>query len=560
MSERTEVATRMAEAANLWLADLDDEQRARRVGLPGRRRAPAVVLHTDRPRRPDDRRDAPRPAAGGDAAAAQRPVRAPAYVTASTVMGLENVLDEVERFRQSFGRERGRDPGMYYVRVFGEPGAGATWGWRFGGHHVSVNHTIVDGELAASTPCFLGADPASSPLLGPHLLRPLAGAEDLGRELVTSLDDGQLDRALLAPVAPVDLVTANRSRVVARRSPTAAAGHLPRPPRHRRGDRMAAGQAAMEAAVGLTPGHLDALALSAEAEGPAAPPTSGPAQRDLLRALLDVYVRRVPDELADAESARYAADDALDELAFGWAGGLLPGEPHYYRVQGRGLLAEYDNTQRGVNHVHTVWRHLDADFGGDVLAAPLRPRPLTCVTSTGPSGSDACWRATTSRRPRRPSSRSPVTSSGCTPPIRRPSSCRSAPASNRSRSPTWRMRCTSDRTLLRMLAMRRTMFVAPLDLAAVMDAACTRALVPGERRKLVALLEAAAVTDDAEAWIDRVGAETLAALHAGGPQPASQLTKVVPDLARQLTMATGTAYEGTIGVSTRILFLLATRG
>ena len=95
----------------------------------------------------------------------------------------------------------------------------------------------------------------------------------------------------------------------------------------------------------------------------------GPAQRDLLRALLDVYVRRVPDELADAESAKYASDDALDELAFGWAGGLAPGEPHYYRVQGGRLLAEYDNTQRGVNHVHTVWRDLGADFGGDVLAA-----------------------------------------------------------------------------------------------------------------------------------------------------------------------------------------------
>ena len=156
-----------------------------------------------------------------------------AYVTATTVMGLENVLDDVERFRQGFGRERGRDPGMYYVRVFGTPGPGATWGWRFGGHHVSVNHTIVDGELAASTPCFLGADPAESPLLGPHLLRPLAGAEDLGRELVRSLDAAQLDRALLAPVAPVDLVSANRPRVSPGRPAVAAANDLPRPARPR---------------------------------------------------------------------------------------------------------------------------------------------------------------------------------------------------------------------------------------------------------------------------------------------------------------------------------------
>ena len=92
------------------------------------------------------------------------------------------------------------------------------------------------------------------------------------------------------------------------------------------------------------------------------------AQRDLLRQLLDVYVRRVPDELADQESAKYASDGDLDTLSFAWAGALEPGQPHYYRVQGTRLLAEYDNTQRGVNHVHTVWRDLDDDFGVDTLA------------------------------------------------------------------------------------------------------------------------------------------------------------------------------------------------
>ena len=75
------------------------------------------------------------------------------------------------------------------------------------------------------------------------------------------------------------------------------------------------------------------------------------------------------------------------------------------------------------------------------------------------------------------------------------------------------------RTLLRMLAMRRTMFVVPLDLAAVMNASCTRALVAGERRKLVAMLEEGAVTDDVEAWIERVGEETVAALRTHGAAP-----------------------------------------
>lgn len=358
----------MAEAAAAWLDTLTDDQR----------QVAAWDFPADDERRqwfytPTDHGGltlgAMRPA---QQQAAMRLLRSglsrPAYVTAVTIIGLENVLDEVEHFGASFGRERGRDPGMYYVRVFGAPAPGATWGWRFGGHHVSVNHTIVDGVLASSTPCFLGADPAASPLLGPHLLRPLAGAEDLGRELVLSLDDGQLDRALLSPVAPVDIVTGNRARAGAGDRPLPLQGVFRGALSGPLGERLAAGQAAMEHAAGLRAEHLDALALTAEPKGVRAAELR-PRQREILRALLDVYVGRLPDELADAELAKYASADALDELAFGWAGGLLPGEPHYYRVQGHRLLAEYDNTQRGVNHIHTVWRDLDTDFGGDVLAA-----------------------------------------------------------------------------------------------------------------------------------------------------------------------------------------------
>ena len=246
------------------------------------------------------------------------------YVTAATIVGLENVLDAVEGWKPSSDREQRRDLGLYYVRVFGAPSPGGDWGWRFGGHHVSVHHTIVDGEVVSSTPCFLGANPASSPLLGPHPLRPLAGAEDLGRELVRSLDEAQLARALVSPVAPDDLLT--RNQPVVDRSLLDPADGLP----------------------------ATALALG---------------QRELLRALLDTYVQRIPDDLADAEAARYASDGALDELSFAWAGGTEPGQPHYYRVLGGDLLAEYDNTETGANHVHSVWRDLRTDFGGDVLAA-----------------------------------------------------------------------------------------------------------------------------------------------------------------------------------------------
>ena len=288
-----------------------------------------------------------------------------AYVTVSTIMGLDNVLDEVEGWSAGWGRERGRDPGRYYLRIFGEPAAAGTWGWRFGGHHVSINHTVVDGRLAAVTPCFLGADPASSPLLGPHPLRPLAGAEDLGRQLVRSLDEAQRAAAVLSPVAPVDIVGANRPRL--------GEGDLPLPLadvwRGRftgaLGDRVAAIQDQMERTAGLTPAHLDAVRLSLTPKGVPAGSLRAD-QQEILRALLDVYVHRVPDAVADAEGAKYEGS-RLERLAFAWAGGTEPGQGHYYRVQGPRLLLEYDNTQRRANHVHTVWRDPEGDFGDDVL-------------------------------------------------------------------------------------------------------------------------------------------------------------------------------------------------
>src|SRR4051794_19480485 len=100
------------------------------------------------------------------------------FVTVTTIMGWENVLDLVEDFGQDWGRERTRDPGLYYLRVFGDPRRDTTWAWRFGGHHVSLNYLVVDGEVRAVTPCFVGADPASAPALGGATIRPLARVED----------------------------------------------------------------------------------------------------------------------------------------------------------------------------------------------------------------------------------------------------------------------------------------------------------------------------------------------------------------------------------------------
>lgn len=287
------------------------------------------------------------------------------YVTMSTIMGLENVLDHVEGWTQHFGRLRGRDPQQYRIAVFGQPGPAGRWGWRFGGHHVSISIAVADGSIVGMTPLFLGADPASSPLLGPHPLRPLAGAEDLGRELVRSLSADQLPLARLSAVAPTDLVTGNRTTI------TDGDRMLPLPEvwrgqlEERLHRAMVAAQAAADAKAGITDRHLDALAFSNTPKGLRVGAMTE-AQREIAIALLGVYLDRIPSDLADDEQGRALA--GLEDLHFVWAGGVEVGEPHYYRLQGTELLVEYDNTQRDANHVHTVWRDLRRDFGGDPLA------------------------------------------------------------------------------------------------------------------------------------------------------------------------------------------------
>jgi Protein of unknown function (DUF3500) len=297
-----------------------------------------------------------------------------AYVTVSTIIGLENVLDELEGWTASWGRERGRDSGLYYLRIFGDPlseaADGKSWSWRFGGHHVSINHTIVNGAVAAVTPCFLGADPASSPLLGTHPLRPLAGAEDLGRELVLSLTDAQRAIAVVSPIAPVDLVGANRSLLEEGALPQPLAdiwrGHFTGV----LGERVITMQDGLERAVGTQPQHNEAVRYSSAAKGLVASALTTP-QQQILRALLDVYLRRMPDALAEIEVAKFAGDH-LNPLTFLWAGSFEPGVAHYYRIQGPRLVVEYDNAARTANHVHTVWRDPEGDFGRDTLADHYR--------------------------------------------------------------------------------------------------------------------------------------------------------------------------------------------
>ena len=117
-----------------------------------------------------------------------------------------------------------------------------------------------------------------------------------------------------------------------------------------------------------------------------------------------------------------------------------------------------------------------------------------------------------------------------------------------------------NKTLVRMLGMRRTLFVVTRDTAGIMDAACTKLLVPQQRRRLIRWIEDQGIAKDGGLWIDGVSERTLAALRERGEAAAVDLSKDIPELALKLRFDTDSTWAREVGMSTRILFLLATEG
>jgi hypothetical protein len=218
-----------------------------------------------------------------------------------------------------------RDPELYYFTVFGTPSEQGAWGWRYEGHHASLNWTVVDGRLVATTPQFLGANPADvrdGPQKG---TRALAAEEDLGRAFVKSLSADQGAQAVLSKDAPRDILTG------------------------------ASRQAAIQEDRGISYAKLT------------------PEQQGLLLSLIQEYASAQTPAVAQARLARVKAD--LPAIKFAWMGGLGKGQGHYYRIQGSTFLIEYDNTQNNANHIHCVWREFKGDWGRDLLTEHYRTAP-----------------------------------------------------------------------------------------------------------------------------------------------------------------------------------------
>jgi hypothetical protein len=273
----------------------------------------------------------------------------PAYAQAVSIMAFENVLRELNGSRERMGlvASEVRHPGKYQFSFFGEPQAEQTWAWRMVGHHVALNFTIVDGTYVAPTPLLFGAEPAQF-----GVFKPLVEDEDRGFALLDALDASQRAQAIIHDVAPPDFVT----RVV-----------------RKLGDEELPGDHELGFDHYVISDHDREMLkwIRHQARGlPGSAMTS--AQFDLFRDLLTAYVNRLPPEAA-AQHLDRLAGAGLEQFTFAWAGQPERGQPHYYRVQGPSFLVEFENAQVGgglpqpANHIHTVWRDPDNDFGDDLL-------------------------------------------------------------------------------------------------------------------------------------------------------------------------------------------------
>ncbi len=233
------------------------------------------------------------------------------YNKTMRIIDLENILAEMD------GNTNFRDSEKYYAAFYGDPGKDALWGWSFEGHHISLNFSVLNDKISIA-PRFMGASPATirnGPRKGE---RTLYKEEDYGFKLINSLSAEQQLIAIFKKVAYPEIVTSNSTEVAP-----------------------------------LMPVGIKMEALTEE-------------QHIILISLLNEYISSMPKELADKRMNNIRAEE-FNAIRFGWAGSTKAGKPHYYRIQGKSFLVEFDNVQNGANHIHTVWRDFNGDFGRDLI-------------------------------------------------------------------------------------------------------------------------------------------------------------------------------------------------
>ena len=233
------------------------------------------------------------------------------YDKTKSIMSLEYVLRELEPNNEH------RIPENYLVAMYGTPATDSVWGWKFSGHHIALNFTVVKDKIAFA-PFFFGANPAMVKEGSRKGFRAIREEEDLGFELLNMLTPEQKLKAIFQLEAFTDIVTT------------------------------------MSAEIGpLKPLGIFAGDMTLE-------------QKNVLNKLIVAYLSSMPPAIANTRMKKITTED-MNSIRFGWAGGTITGTPHYYRVQGKTFLIEFDNTQNNANHIHTVWRDFNGDYGLDLL-------------------------------------------------------------------------------------------------------------------------------------------------------------------------------------------------
>jgi hypothetical protein len=233
------------------------------------------------------------------------------YNRTRSIMDLEYILQELQPNNPN------RIPENYLVAFYGTPASNSEWGWKFSGHHVALNFTVIHDTIAFA-PFFFGADPAivrHGPTKG---FRAIKLEEDLGLELINSLTTEQKQKAIFQ-TRPFNDIVSSASKQVTPLKP-----------------------------VGLLVSEMSAV------------------QYEVIKKLIRSYLSSMPSAIAEMRMKNIAKED-MDSVRFGWAGEIESNKPHYYRIQGKTFLIEFDNAEDNGNHIHLVWRDFNGDFGTDLL-------------------------------------------------------------------------------------------------------------------------------------------------------------------------------------------------
>jgi hypothetical protein len=310
-------AVKMADAAEKFLATLSEEQKKQTLfAFDDKERTNWHFIPVQNADKKPTRKGLPLGEMDGKQRTAalellRAGTSADGYIKATTIISLEEVLRELETAGAMV-----RNPGWYFVAIFGTPSKTGKWGWRLEGHHLSLNFTLDGGKVVSSTPAFFGANPATikdGPRKGQ---RTLAEAEDLARELYKSLDKDQKTLALRKE-------------------------HFKETPEAK--DRPDIGE----------PVGLPAVKMNDK-------------QRDLLMRLLESYTARLPDDVG-GEEMRQVREAGLDKVHLAYSSSE-DGPQHSYRIQGPTFVVEFlniqeDSAKNPANHIHSSWRNVKGDFG-----------------------------------------------------------------------------------------------------------------------------------------------------------------------------------------------------